>query len=266
MEEKYDRIGTNYNRTRKSDPYLFGRLYALLNPSINNTYLDIGCGTGNYTSQFANKGYQFIGIDPSEEMLKKARRQNQKSTYILGKAEHLELATASIDGIIASLTLHHWQDLNQGFSELNRVLKPEGTMVIFTATPNQMKGYWLHHYFPKTLIDSIAQMPSYEHIDANLQANGLIIVKKEKYNIRPDLQDLFLYSGKHNPNLYLDPNIREGISSFSSLANAEEVRTGLEALNNDIKSGEIHKIMTNYINDKGDYIFIVVKKNETPVS
>ena len=55
MKEKYDIIGVNYNLTRKADPYLYKRLHFFLNPQIKGTYLDIGCGTGNYTAKFAQE-------------------------------------------------------------------------------------------------------------------------------------------------------------------------------------------------------------------
>ncbi len=260
MQEKYDIIGVNYNTTRKADPYLFDRLYKLLSPSLEGTYLDIGCGTGNYTSEFAKKGYQFIGIDPSEEMLTKAKNQNSHSTWKIGKAENIDLPSASIDGIIASLTLHHWQDLIQGFSELNRILKSNGKIIIFTATPKQMKGYWLNHYFPKMLMDSMIQMPAFDRIQSSLETANLKIDSTEKYFIQPDLQDLFLYSGKHNPKLYFDPTVRHGISSFSALSNIREVEQGLKTLEKDILSGEIYKIMKKYENTEGDYLFMTIKK------
>jgi len=259
MQEKYDIIGTGYNTTRKADPYLFNRLRSLLDPIKGNTYLDIGCGTGNYTKKFDALGYQFIGIDPSKEMLKKANTGDHSILWKIGKAESLEILSNSIDGIVASLTLHHWRDLSQGFSSLRRVLKTDGKIVIFTATPDQMKGYWLHHYFPKMLEDSMIQMPSLEEIKKHLNQNDLVIAKTEKFFIKPDLEDLFLYAGKHNPKRYLDPKVRQGISSFSSLSNALEVEKGLHMLKKDIDSGYILNIMENYKNNDGDYLFLVIK-------
>ncbi len=260
MKEKYDIIGVNYNLTRKADPYLYKRLHFLLNPQIKGTYLDIGCGTGNYTAKFAQEGYQFIGIDPSLEMLEKAKSKNTSVRWRIGKAEKIDLPSHSVDGIIASLTLHHWESLDKGFEELNRVLKPGGSMVIFTSTPAQMKGYWLNHYFPKMMKDSGDQMPSYDFIESNLKANNLAIANTEKYFIQPDLQDLFLYSGKHNPKLYFEPKVRHGISSFSSLANTKEVEKGLQDLKKDIESGEMEGIIKKYENSMGDYLFLTIKK------
>ncbi|WP_378179055.1 class I SAM-dependent methyltransferase [Aquimarina sp. SS2-1] len=259
MQEKYDVIGTNYNTTRKADPYLFNRLHTLLNPSTNRTYLDIGCGTGNYTKQFDKKGYRFIGIDPSSEMLEKAKTPSNNVLWEIGKAETLGLSENSIDGIVASLTLHHWDSLDQGFKSLRKVLKPAGNIVIFTATPKQMKGYWLCNYFPKMLEDSMNQMPSLDAVKKSLHKNGLVIEKTEKYFVKPDIEDLFLYSGKHNPKLYFKAEVRHGISSFSSLSNASEVENGLNALEKDINSGEIKDVIKNYENTDGDYLLLVVK-------
>ncbi|WP_299434916.1 class I SAM-dependent methyltransferase [uncultured Aquimarina sp.] len=262
MQEKYDLIGTNYNSTRKADPYLFNRLLALLNPSAEGNYLDIGCGTGNYTKQFDKEGYRFIGIDPSTEMLEKAKESKSSINWMIGKVETLKLPENSVDGVIASLTLHHWQSLNRGFASLHKVLKPGGKIIIFTATPEQMRGYWLCHYFPKMLQYSMIQMPSLETIEKSLLKNRLAIEKTEKYFIKSDLEDLFLYSGKHNPELYFQTKVRQGISSFSSLSNTLEVEKGLNSLEKDINSGKINDIIKNYENKDGDYLFLVVKSVE----
>jgi ubiquinone/menaquinone biosynthesis C-methylase UbiE len=83
MPEKYDTIGKDYNLTRQADNYITERLYYHLNPETGKIYLDIGCGTGNYTHALNKKGVQFIGIDPSEKMLDKAKLQNQNITWLL---------------------------------------------------------------------------------------------------------------------------------------------------------------------------------------
>ncbi|MFT5765863.1 MAG: SAM-dependent methyltransferase [Saprospiraceae bacterium] len=260
MKAKYDTIGQHYNQTRKADPYLTERLFQNLEPKKVGFYLDIGCGTGNYTNALQKRGFDFIGIDPSERMLEKAKLINSAIDWRLGTAEQTGLEDSSIDGIIGSLTIHHWTDLNISFQELYRVLKTKGNIVIFTASPDQMKGYWLNHYFPKMLQDSINQMPGVEKVKAAMTSAGFKIRKKEKYSIQPDLIDQFLYCGKQQPELYLNPNIRNGISSFSALANKEEVEKGLLQLEGDIASGKIDDVIQSYENDMGDYLYIVGQK------
>ncbi len=262
MSTKYNKIGINYNQTRKADPYLTEQLLKHLSPNKNGNYLDIGCGTGNYTNEFQKKGFTFIGIDPSIEMLQKARSQNQNIEWQIGTAEKTDLAQHSVDGIIGTLTIHHWTNLHRAFSELASILKPDGKIVIFTSTPQQMKGYWLNHYFPKMLEDSMVQMPSLEAVEQAMVSAGFKITSTEIYNIKPDLQDQFLYCGKQNPELYFDESIRHGISSFSALANLEEVETGLIQLREDIDNEKIKDIMKSHENDFGDYLYIIGKKDK----
>jgi len=214
METKYNKIGINYNQTRKADRYLTKQLLKYLNPQPNGLYLDIGCGTGNYTNEFQKRGFQFIGIDPSTEMLKKAKIINPKVDWHIGTAEQTGLNDNTVDGIIGSLTIHHWQDLRKGFIALFKVLKKEGQIVIFTSTPAQMEGYWLNHYFPKMLKDSILQMPELEIVRSAMINAKFESIETRKYFIKPDLQDKFLYCGKHAPEIYLNKSIRQGISSF----------------------------------------------------
>jgi DUF1009 family protein len=125
-----------------------------------------------------------------------------------------------------------------------------------------MKGYWLNHYFPKILEDSMVQMPTLEAVEDAMTSAGFKIISTENYSIKPDLQDQFLYCGKQNPELYFDENIRHGISSFSALANLEEVEKGLAQLRRDIDSGEINTIIKSYENSFGDYLYIIAEKTE----
>lgn len=259
-KEKYDTIGHNYDRTRKADSYLTERLHHHLNPNTNGLYLDIGCGTGNYTDALQKRGFKFIGIDPSNKMLEKAKSRNQQISWRIGTAENTGLESASIDGIMASLTIHHWPDLKKGAVELFRILKDEGRIVIFTSTPEQMEGYWLNRYFPKMLSDSIAQMPSYTQVEEAMISSGFELHKTEKYFVRPDLQDKFLYCGKQNAEIYFDDNVRHGISSFSSLAHRVEVEKGLADLRKDLDTGKHAQIRKSYENDLGDYLYIIGKK------
>ncbi len=260
MDVKYDKIGTDYNLTRKADKHLTEQLIHHLKPTNSGKYLDIGCGTGNYTNELQKNGFEFIGIDPSKQMLEKAKLKNNEIDWKIGSVENIELPENFVDGIIASLTIHHWTDLEIGFLELNKVLKPAGRIVIFTSTPKQMKGYWLNNYFPKMLSDSIIQMPTLESVKTAIKNSGIELLETVKYFIKPDLQDHFLYCGKQNPELYFDDQIRHGISSFSLLANRTEVEQGLSELRKDIDSRKINDIIKSYENDFGDYQYIIGKK------
>ena len=126
--------------------------------------------------------------------------------------------------------------------------------------PTQMQGYWLNHYFPIMMTDAITQMPSWEVIETAAIEAGFTILRTDKYFIDDELKDHFLYAGKHKPEIYLDENIRKGISSFIALANFKEVQLGLFKMSNDIKTGNFLAIKEEFNNDEGDYLFITLNK------
>ena len=59
----YDRIGIGYDVTRRADPYLTRRLLGLLEPRSGGLYLDVACGSGNYTAALAAEGLAEIVLD-----------------------------------------------------------------------------------------------------------------------------------------------------------------------------------------------------------
>lgn len=255
----YDTVGKGYNNTRHADPYLASRLYEMLAPKENGLYADIGCGTGNYLHALAEKGLRFYGIDPSERMLAEARVKNPGTAFIQAKAENIPLGDALFDGAIVCFTLHHWTNITQGFTEVNRILKPGARLVIFSWTPEQILNYWLNDYFPRMMRASCVT-PPLEEMEAILDTSGFTLAGTEKYFVQPDLQDHFLYSNKFRPEQYLRPEIRNGASSFTVFATPEEVAWGLKALEKDIASGRINEVMQQYENDLGDYLFLIAEK------
>ncbi len=257
----YDTIGTDYNAFRKPDPYLLNRILALLNPESNQKFLDLGCGTGNYTIPLSEKGIDLIGIDPSKKMIETARARTKNVSWKIGTAENIPADNQTFQGVIATLTMHHWNNIKKAFQEINRVLKKDGRIVIFTSTPEQMKGYWLNHYFPKMLEKSTMQMPSFFAMKQAATLAGFRISIIEEYFVKDDLSDHFLLVGKNRPELYFNESIRNGISSFSALANNAEVESGLKKLRADIDTGRFEIIKRSFENDWGDYLFMVAEKN-----
>lgn len=260
MQSSYNNIGIGYNSTRQADDHLVERMFALFEGKNGKQYLDIGCGTGNYTVALEKKGLQFTGVDPSEVMLNEAKQRSKTINWLQGAAENIPCKDESFDGALGSLTLHHWKNVGQGFKELFRVLKPKSKLVFFTSLPEQTQSYWLTHYFPKIIYESSLGLPPLDKLKNCGSDSGFRFIEQENYFVKEDLKDLFLQSGKHNPELYFNENVRKGISTFALLTNKEEVEAGLKHLRSDIDSGKFESIKKQYDNDIGDYCFVVFGK------
>src|SRR5438045_1089469 len=94
----YNSIGLTYNSTRRADPYLLERMYSLLSPQKDKQYLDVGCGTGNYTIALAQKGINFVGVDPSEIMLGEAKAKSYQVEWVSGVAEKMPFKDETFAG------------------------------------------------------------------------------------------------------------------------------------------------------------------------
>jgi ubiquinone/menaquinone biosynthesis C-methylase UbiE len=71
----YDCVGTHYDVTRRADPYLVERLIQHLDAERPGTYVDVACGTGNYTLAVAQTSLRMHGIDQSPRMIAAARKK-----------------------------------------------------------------------------------------------------------------------------------------------------------------------------------------------
>jgi ubiquinone/menaquinone biosynthesis C-methylase UbiE len=257
----YDTIGEGYDRTRTADPFITDRLAHHLALRADGEYLDVACGSGNYTGALAGRGGRWVGVDHSRHMLELARRKDGEVAWQAGDVEALPLEDGRFHGACISLAIHHFASLPRALAEVRRVLAPGARLVIFTSTAEQMAGYWLREYWPVAVRRSIEQMPTMAAIEAALAAAGLELVGTEPYFVRPDLEDGFLYQGKHRPARYLDPEVRRGASTFASLADADEIRDGCERLQEDLRSGRIEEVRAAYehvvTQPPGDYLFVV---------
>jgi demethylmenaquinone methyltransferase/2-methoxy-6-polyprenyl-1,4-benzoquinol methylase len=115
----YDRI------FRFSDPT---QLLSLLQLEKDHRLLDVGGGTGRVTSSLMEYVDQACIIDVSLGMLVKARA---KGLWVYrGSAEHLPFPDGAFDRILIVDAFHHFHDWLQATSELLRVLRPGGRLVI----------------------------------------------------------------------------------------------------------------------------------------
>ncbi len=258
MTARYDIIGINYDTTRRADPYITQRLLHHLNPQPGGRYLDVACGSGNYTIALHDHGVDICGVDASTKMIAAAYQKDAHIDWRVADVANLPFNNGDYAGAICTLATHHFDDLPAAFFEVRRVLS-HGRLVIFTATPEQMAGYWLNHYFPQMMARSMEQMPTLAATTAALTDAEFEIVTTEPYAIHPALQDFFLYSGKHDPAMYLDPIVRAGISSFRLLIDDEELHQGCEQLSRDIDNGDIKDVQRQFESETGDYLFIVAE-------
>ena len=99
------------------------------------TAADLGCGSGYFTTILARQVKKVYAIDVQKEMLdflqdKIRRLKISNIELLLSKTNEIPLENQSVDFLISVNTLHEFDDRDKMIHEMNRVIKPQGRLLI----------------------------------------------------------------------------------------------------------------------------------------
>ena len=108
--------------------------------------LDAGCGSGPLFAALRDRGAVVSGFDASAGMLEQARRRlgEDADLRVASLGSPLPYADDTFDDVVASLVLHYLEDWGPALTELRRVLKPGGRLIMSVDHPLAIHGHeWL---------------------------------------------------------------------------------------------------------------------------
>ncbi len=134
LVKEYSRLAVDYDRrwsfyTEATTRETLDRM----TPMDTGTVLDVGCGTGVLLHKLANRFPQLelTGVDPVPQMLEQARqRVTEATTLARAWAESLPFHDAAFDRVVSCNMFHYIRDPVTALSEMTRVLRPGGELVI----------------------------------------------------------------------------------------------------------------------------------------
>ncbi|MHC5742934.1 MAG: class I SAM-dependent methyltransferase [Nostoc sp.] len=240
----YNSIAQQYSKTRVPDIRIVNKLIDLLNLPKGSIIADIGAGTGGYSLALANKGFLVNAVEPSVVMQKQGV-EHQQIKWFTGYAENLPLPDQSVDAVVSILAIHHFSHLEKAFQEMHRIIR-DGAIILLTFDIRLAQKIWLYDYFPFLWEDALRFLPLNEQVNL-IQSNTKRRVEAIPLLLPYDLSDLFAAAGWRRPELYLQAEVRAGISSFA-LANQDLVEQGVKLLAADLSSGEWSKKYSDIYN------------------
>jgi ubiquinone/menaquinone biosynthesis C-methylase UbiE len=102
--------------------------------------LDLGCGAADFTAIAASAGAQPVGLDIAEAALRRARAAHPGLEFVRGgDGGSLPLPDASFDVVWASEVLEHVADTARLLSEVRRVLRTGGALLVTTPASGRLR-------------------------------------------------------------------------------------------------------------------------------
>jgi demethylmenaquinone methyltransferase / 2-methoxy-6-polyprenyl-1,4-benzoquinol methylase len=153
--------------------------------------LDVATGTGDLAVELDSRGAHVIASDFSEEMLARARAKEPKITWEWANAQDLPYASDRFAAATVGFGARNFSDLQLGVSEMARVVRPGGRVVILEITTPQKPplstffSVWFDHLVPRLgrlagdpdaytyLPNSVKRFPGPEGLAAVMDGAGL---------------------------------------------------------------------------------------------
>ncbi len=142
------------------------RVVRILRERSPETILDIATGTGDLAINLVETGAsRIVGLDISKGMLevgkKKVRQRelNDKVEMLVGDSEDLQFGENSFDAVTVAFGVRNFENLENGLSEIYRVLKPKGTLVILeTSVPTKTPFKQGYAFYTKYILPTIGKV------------------------------------------------------------------------------------------------------------
>ncbi|HXR24976.1 MAG TPA: class I SAM-dependent methyltransferase [Candidatus Binataceae bacterium] len=146
MRTLFDAIARAYDAYRPGYPdALIADIVKLSSIPAGGRILEVGCGTGQATLPFAQRGYEIIAVEMGESMAAIARqkmREVPNVEIVTAKFEDWEPGDRKFD-LVISATAFHWIAPQTGYPKAAQVLRPRGAIAIFSNIhPHPFTGYF----------------------------------------------------------------------------------------------------------------------------
>ncbi len=142
------------------------KVLKLVSDTKPETILDIATGTGDLAILMAQSGAKkIVGVDISKGMLEVGRKKvaeknlDDRITLEFGDSEALPFEDNSFDAITVSFGIRNFESLEQGLSQILRVLKPGGIFVILeTSVPEKTPFRQGYNFYSKRILPLLGRL------------------------------------------------------------------------------------------------------------
>lgn len=171
LTQMFDKISENYDGLNRvislgRDVRWRRKVVRIVNEKSPASILDIATGTGDLAIELAKtNASRIVGLDISMGMLdigKKKVRQKalaERIDMVVGDSEALPFGDGSFDAITVAFGVRNFENLEKGLSEILRVLKPGGILVVLeTSVPDNWFYRQGYNIYARNLLPLIGRL------------------------------------------------------------------------------------------------------------
>lgn len=177
VAQMFDNISENYDGLNRVisfgiDVKWRKKVIAIVGENNPKQLLDIATGTGDLAIMMAAlHPDKIIGLDISAGMLEVGKQKiakanlSDKIEMMVGDSENMPFKDNTFDAITVSFGVRNFANLNKGLTEIKRVLKPKGKLVILeTSVPTKFPFKQGYHFYTSAILPIIGKLFSKDKV------------------------------------------------------------------------------------------------------
>jgi demethylmenaquinone methyltransferase / 2-methoxy-6-polyprenyl-1,4-benzoquinol methylase len=121
--------------------------------------LDVATGTGDLAIELRRRGAEVVGVDFAEAMLEIARQKAPGIRFEQGNALELPYADEAFDAVTVGFGARNFDDLGRGLSEMARVARVGGRVVVLEITsPERPPLSWFFRFWFDRVVPALCRV------------------------------------------------------------------------------------------------------------